>query len=213
MNIRIVDLTRKITNGTEAYPGDRVGLIIQQLARAESDGYNLTAFTHLESHCGTHIDSPLHFVPTGTDIASLPLQMPPVAVITASGRRIGPGAFAGVDNLTGRAVLIKTGWEREIGAGGYYRDSPYLTSAAAEFLAECKIAILGMDFPSPDPFDSTDFPVHHILLDAGIPIVEGLVGLGELTIAAENQYFVAFPLKVTGIEASPVRAAVIIISD
>jgi len=213
MNIKIIDLTRELSNGTEAYPGDHVGLSIEQLAQVESDGYNLSSFSHLESHCGTHIDSPLHFVADGTDIASLPLQMPAAVVITAKSRPIDQEACADADQLTGRAVLIKTGWDQHIGGDDYYRHAPYLTPAAAQFLAESKIAILGIDFPSPDPFDSHDYPVHHILLSAGIPIVEGLVGLNQLVRTMGELHFVALPLKVAGIEGSPVRAAVIALNN
>ena len=213
MNIKIIDLTRELSNGTEAYPGDHVGLTIKQMAKAESDGYNLTLFTHLEAHCGTHIDSPLHFVAGGIDIASLPLQVPLATVISTTNRQIGPEAFADADQLTGRAVLIKTGWDQHIGGDDYYRHAPYLTPAAAQFLAESKIAILGIDFPSPDPFDSHDYPVHHILLSAGIPIVEGLVDLNQLVRTMGELHFVALPLKVAGIEGSPVRAAVIALNN
>jgi len=213
MDIKIIDLTRKVTDGTEAYPGDHAGLTIKQMARAESDGYNLTLFTHLEPHCGTHIDSPFHFVARGTDIASLPLQMPCAIVVTASGREIGPEVFTDAGQLTGRAVLIETGWDQHIGGDDYYRDAPYLTPAAAQLLAKSKIAVLGIDFPSPDPCGSPDYPVHHILLGAGIPIVEGLVGLDQLTQAVGDPYFAAFPLNIAGIEGSPVRAAVIVLGQ
>ena len=211
MNIEIIDLTRKIADETEAYPGDHVGLMIKQIAKAETDGYNLTLFTHLEPHCGTHIDSPLHFVVDGIDIASLPLQMTPAVVVTASDKQIGPKAFADAGHLDGCAVLIKTGWDKCIGGDHYYREAPYLTPATAQLLVDSKIAVLGIDFPSPDPFDSPDYPVHHSLLGAGIPIVEGLVGLDQLARTTGDPYFVAFPIKVAGIEGSPVRAAAIVI--
>lgn len=213
MNIKIIDLTRSLKDGTEAYPGDHVGLHVKQLARVESDGYNLSSFTHLEAHCGTHIDSPLHFVAGGTDIAVLPLKMPSVVVVTAKDREIGPEVFASASNLTNCAVLVCTGWDQEIGSKEYYQNSPYLTPVAAQLLVDRKIAVLGIDFPSPDPIDSEGYPVHHILLDAGIPIVEGLVGLNQLNNTRVTQYFAAFPIKVAGIEGSPVRAAVIVLDE
>jgi len=213
MDIKIIDLTRRLSDGTEGYPGDHIGLSVAQLAQVESDGYNFSSFSHLEAHCGTHIDSPLHFIADGIDIASLPLQVPLATVISATNRRIGPEAFANAAQLTGRAVLIKTGWDQHIGGDDYYRDAPYLTPAAARLLAESEIAVLGIDFPSPDPIDSHDYPVHHILLGAGIPIVEGLVGLDQLSQTGGELLFVAFPLKVAGVEGSPVRAAVIVLDN
>ncbi len=213
MNIKIIDLTRQLADGTEAYPGDHVGLTLKHVADAQSDGYNLSLFTHLEAHCGTHIDSPLHFVANGTDIASLTLKMPPAVVILAKDREIGPEVFADASNLSNHAVLIRTGWDQRIGSEEYYQGSPYLTAAAAQLLADSNITILGIDFPSPDPFESQNFPAHHILLGAGIPIVEGLVDLDQLDDTKRNQYFVAFPIKVSGIEGSPVRAAVIVLGS
>jgi len=213
MDIKIFDLTRKLSDGTEGYPGDHVGLTVAQLARVESDGYNFSSFTHLEAHCGTHIDSPLHFIANGIDIASLPLRMSPAVVVTARGGEIDVETLADAGNLAGCAVLIRTGWDREIGGNEYYQNSPYLTPATAQLLVESKVSILGIDFPSPDPIDSQGYPVHHILLGAGIPIVEGLVGLDQVNHINGNQYFVAFPIKVAGVEGSPVRAAMIVLDD
>jgi kynurenine formamidase len=209
MKIKIIDLSRKLTDGTEAYPGDQVGLEVKKVANAKIDGYNLTSFTHLEAHCGTHIDSPLHFVAEGTDIASLPLMMPPVVVVKANAGPIDKHIFSETVDLSGHAVLVQTGWDEKIGTHDYYKNSPSLTPETAHFLADSKIAMVGMDFPSPDPFASEDYSVHHILLGAGIPIVEGLVGLDQLDDLRGDQYFLAFPLKIAEVEGSPVRAAVI----
>ena len=213
MNIKIIDLTRTLSDGTEAYPGDGVGLRVERLARIDSDGYNLSYFAHLEAHCGTHIDSPLHFTIAGADISEIPLGMPLAVVIEVNGSPIDVEALGDTANLAGRALLLRSGWDREIGSKDYYRHSPYLTPAAAHLLVDSGIDLLGIDFPSPDPIDSKDYPVHHILLEAGIPIVEGLVGLDQLSDVRGEKYFVAFPMKVAGIEGSPVRAAVIVLDS
>ncbi len=211
--MNVIDLTRALENGTESYPGDHVGLSFERLARAERDGYNFSSFTHLEAHCGTHIDSPLHFIAGGTDVASLPLRILPAVVVSVNSGAIDAAAFADTIDLVGCALLLRTGWDGRIGSEEYYRSSPYLTPAAARLLVDRGIALLGIDFPSPDPSDSEDFPVHHTLLSAGIPIVEGLVGLDRLNGVTGRAYFVAFPMKVAGMEGSPVRAAAIVMDD
>lgn len=65
MQIRVIDLTREIHDGTESYPGDRVGIRIEHLATVKTNGHSLSRITWLDCHCGTHIDSPLHFVDGG----------------------------------------------------------------------------------------------------------------------------------------------------
>ena len=65
LQIRVIDLTREIHDGTESYPGDRVGIRIEHLATVKTNGHSLSRITWLDCHCGTHIDSPLHFVDGG----------------------------------------------------------------------------------------------------------------------------------------------------
>lgn len=207
MNIHVIDLTQEMTDGMAAYPGDRLGVRIARTAVFATDGYNLSCFTHLECHCGTHIDSPLHFSEDGADLTGIPLQILPAIIVSTKANRIGPEAFERLGPLGGHAVLVHTGWDTQIGTPEYFQNAPSLTQEGARFLAEEKIALLGLDTPSPDPCSSSEYPVHHILLSAQIPIVEGLIRLEEAIAKEGTPYFLAFPLKVKGMEGSPVRAA------
>jgi len=209
MNVEIIDLTRTMHDGMEAYPGDVTGLAVERLADFKPDGYALSRLTFFHAHCGTHFDSPHHFIADGPDVSELPLVFPPIALVDTRAREIGPEELSAAGNLVGKAVLIHTGWDKEIGTERFYRDYPIITPAGAEFLVAQGIAILGLDTPSPDPPDSPDFPVHHVLLGAGIPIVEGLVNL-EALIGVQDARFIAFPLKITGVEGTPIRAAAVI---
>ena len=61
---------------------------------------------------------------------------------------------------------------------------------------------------SADDMSDGGFPVHRILLGAGIPILENL----DLSNAPSGECrLLCFPLKITGAEAAPVRAAIEII--
>ncbi len=207
MTVRVIDLTREIKDGMETWPGDAVGLRIERLARVEHDGYNLSRFTHLDCHCGTHIDSPLHFIESGEDLAEMPLRILPAVVVSTSVKRIGPETFQKAEPLEGHAILVHTGWDTHVGRPDFYRDFPYITPEAARFLVGSGIALLGLDTPSPDQGASTDYPAHHILLGNKISIVEGLVQLGNIIAEGGTPHFIAFPLKVKDLEACPVRAA------
>ena len=62
---------------------------------------------------------------------------------------------------------------------------------------------MGMDTPSVDPFDSKTLDAHHALFRGGVAILEGLVLDG----VPEGIYeLIALPLRLAGLDASPVRA-------
>ena len=63
--------------------------------------------------------------------------------------------------------------------------------------------LVGMDTPSVDPFDSKTLDAHHALFRGGVAILEGLVLDG----VPEGVYeLIALPLRLAGLDASPVRA-------
>ena len=206
MQIRVIDLTREICDGTESFPGDRVGIEIERLETVKTDGHNLSRITRFDCHCGTHIDSPLHFVDEGDDVASIPLDIVPAVVISTQEKRIGVRVFQDAGSLAGYAVLIHTGWCSRVGSPDFYKEFPYLTRESASLLAKSGARIVGLDSPSPDPSNSVDFPAHSILLAEGVQIVESLINLDQLYAASGTPFFAAFPLRIRGLEASPVRA-------
>jgi arylformamidase len=78
-----------------------------------------------------------------------------------------------------------------------------IDETAAGYLVQKKIKALGIDYLSVEAFRSPGHRVHHMLLGEGIILVEGL----DLSNADEGEYFITFfPLKIKGVEASPVRA-------
>jgi kynurenine formamidase len=82
----------------------------------------------------------------------------------------------------------------------------------AQALVAHDVAIVGLDSSSADPAVS-DYPAHRILLAAGIPILEGLVNLPALIPhlqAGHTVRLAAFPLRIQGLEGSPVRAVAIV---
>ena len=74
-------------------------------------------------------------------------------------------------------LLISTGHSRLWGTGQYYGQAPYLTVAAAERIVAAGFGLVGLDFGSPDETGSPTEPCHHVLLGAGVLIIENLNGL------------------------------------
>jgi len=81
-----------------------------------------------------------------------------------------------------------------------------LTPNAARLLVARGVRLVGTDTPSPESADAADLPVHHVLLGAGVPIVENLL-LDD--VAAGAYELIALPLRLTEADASPVRAVLV----
>jgi kynurenine formamidase len=102
-----------------------------------------------------------------------------VRVAGAPARAVDATQLAPFD-VTGRAVLVHTGWDRHWESPAYGQANPYLTRAAAEWLVEQEPALVGIDSVNIDDVEDHARPAHSILLAAGIPIVEHLRGLDQL---------------------------------
>jgi kynurenine formamidase len=121
---------------------------------------------------------------------------------------------AGGEPARGDVVLIRTGWhERQTGTVGFDSE-PGIDLAAALWLAEREVAVVGADNFAIEvlPFASgTVFPVHQRLIrDFGIPLLEGLV-LQPLAETGRHSFlFAANPLPVVGGTGSPISPTAIL---
>jgi kynurenine formamidase len=121
---------------------------------------------------------------------------------------------AGGEPATGDVVLIRTGWaERPSETVGFDRE-PGIDLAAALWLAEREVAVVGADNFAVEvlPFAAgMVFPVHQRLIrDFGIPLLEGLV---LQPLAGSGRYsflFAASPLPVVGGTGSPISPMAIL---
>ena len=126
------------------------------------------------------------------------------AALALSGARIEPGD----------AVLIRTGWARHwsdaetfIGRRG---GMPGPGEAAARWLIERGVTLMGSDTPGFECLPTPGVSVHAILLvDAGIHIIENLDLEGLARKRPPRVLFVALPLRLTGATGSPIRPVAI----
>ena len=209
--MQIIDLTLEMKHGSLSYPGTAPGLLLERID-VEFPGSTVSRFAQLDAHCGTHLDAPFHFIPMADDVATMPLVLPEIVVISSNENPISPDALNDYPSLEGKAVLFSTGWENHAGTKEFFKGFPVISEALAEKLVAQKVAMVGLDSPSVDP-DSGDYHVHRLLLAAGIPIVEGLVNLTSLIPHIESGGCVrlaAFPLRIRGLEGSPVRAVALV---
>ena len=163
----------------------------------------------MAANTGTYIDSPFHRFADGDDLAEVPLEK--LADLRGVVVRTGNESGRDVDLMDcetelfkGKAVLIHTGWSRHWNTELYYEGYPYLTRTAAEFLRDSGAVLVGIDSLNIDNNLDGTRPVHTILLEAGIPIVEHLTNLHQ--VPEQGFRFFATPVKVRDFGSFPVRA-------
>jgi kynurenine formamidase len=115
--------------------------------------------------------------------------------------------FSGLD-VRGKAVLVHTGWDRHWRTEGYFGEHPYLTGAAADWLAENGALMVGIDSCNIDNMHVRARPVHTRLLGADIPVCEHMTALDRLPDSGFR--FTAAPPKVKGMGTFPVRAYAVV---
>lgn len=211
--MKAIDLTQEISEATPVWPGDP-RLRIESAATIARDGCALSTLA-LSTHSGTHIDAPAHLIPGAKALSDFPAEAfvgPALAIHCecAPWGQITLEMLAPFEEAL-RAVdfaLLSTGWARRWGAEGYFSGYPTLTHAALELLTGLRLKGVGLDAPSVDPPDSTDYPVHRALLSTGILIIENLADLGRLPPAPF--LFACLPLKIAGADGAPCRAVAMV---
>jgi arylformamidase len=221
---RLIDLSHPLEPATPPWPGNPPVEVhhLSTIPPARGPGdrsapgapisCNTSAFLTC-NHTGTHMDSPAHFYNGLQTIEQVPLEMciGPAALVDA--RHIEPRAEIGPADLTSSEEAIKaagkvvfwTGWSSRWGDHNYFDDYPVLSEAAAVWLVERGVHLVGMDTPSPD---RDPHPAHYVLLGANMVIVENMTNLER--IGRDVFELIVVPLPLRGLEASPVRAIAVL---
>jgi kynurenine formamidase len=212
---RIVDLSHAIEHGMITYPGLPGPEICDFWKREETaerydDGSTFQiGRIDMVANTGTYLDSPFHRYADGIDLAGLPhaslADLPGIVVRRPweNGIEVGAAAFEGRE-VAGKAVLVHTGWDRHWRTDRYGVEHPFLTAAAADWLAENGAALVGIDSCNIDNMHTRARPVHTRLLGADIPICEHMTNLGSLP--DDGFAFSAVPPRMRGMGSFPVRA-------
>lgn len=199
----LYDLSPIIRPEIPVWPGDTPFASRLAWSIAGGASVNLSAIT-TTPHLGSHADAPFHTEPRGEGMADMPLdrylglcrvvRVPPQPLIE-------PRHVDGIDLANPGRLLFKSESVRD--RRSFPERFTAISPELAGLLAERGVLLVGMDTPSVDPFDSKTLDAHHTLFRAGIAILEGLVLDG----VPEGMYeLIALPLRMAGLDASPVRA-------
>jgi len=211
----MIDVSHEVEHGMVTYKGLPAPLICDYLSR-EASRARYSPGTEFQigriemvGNTGTYLDSPFHRYPHGRDLSALPLTSLAnleclVARVPASGERTVARLPFSAGEVRGRAVLVHTGWDRHWRTERYFEGHPFLTGELAEWLVAAGAALVGIDSFNIDSVDTGERPVHSILLQHDIPIVEHLCGLEALPV--QGSRFFAVPVKVKRFGTFPVRA-------
>ena len=210
-----IDLSHTVEEGMVTYQGLPAPIICDFLSREASKQHYAEGTTfqigkiEMVSNTGTYLDTPFHRYADGKDLSQI--DLPALADLDAVVIRIPPTTERATDRavfettpLSGRAVLVQTGWSRHWRTDQYFNGHPFLTAAAASHLKDQGATLVGIDSLNIDDIADGTRPVHTTLLGAGILIVEHLCNLDQLPISGFQ--FTAVPVKVKGMGTFPVRA-------
>jgi len=163
------------------------------------------------SHTGTHMDAPAHLLGRGETLDHFPVDhfRGTGLCIDVSMTREGVVEWDALQHYQEELpesdfVLLRTGWGRYWGASRYFEGFPVLSAAAARRLSEFGLKGIGVDTLSVDTMDTTDYPVHHILLENRVLIIENLANLDRLP---EGRFaeLICLPLHITESDGAPTR--------
>lgn len=232
-HVRWIDLTHAFDEHTIYWPNNPFGFELEVQYRGQTPGgwfYSSNALRAPE-HGGTHLDAPVHFHEGGLSTDRVPLEslIGEACVIDVSAR-VGEKADyrVSVEDVhdwetrhgpipEGAIVLLRTGWDR------YYDDRikclgtpkcgneaipelhfPGIDPSLASWLVEeRRPRAVGLDTPSVDFGQSTDFQTHRILAARNVCGFENVANLGELP--PRGAFVLALPMKIAGGTGGPLR--------
>lgn len=205
--MNIIDLTHDITHQMPVFPADpSVGVLRHHNYQ---NGYFVSQVI-FGTHTGTHIDVPIHKIKGGKPVDEVPIGrfvqnayvmdikgLKPLEEITRKHLEPLKDKLKEVN-----AVIIRTGWARRFGKDNFFTSFPGISEEAVDWFCENGVKLIGLESPSVNVERHAE--IHTLLLQNDIYIVESLANTDKIT--KEYVRLFAVPLKLKGLDGSPVRA-------
>lgn len=211
----LIDLSHDIEDGMITYKGLPAPVICDYLSREQSRNFyeEGTEFQigkiEMVANTGTYVDCPFHRYQDGKDLSQMDVSrfanLPAIVVRVDHNRSLEIGIeFFDNKDVEGKAVLVNTGWSKFWRTDRYFENHPFLTEAAALYLRDAGVTLVGIDSHNIDDTRTKRRPVHSVLLKSEILIVEHMTNLAQ--VPDDGFYFNAVPPKFKGVGTFPVRA-------
>ena len=228
--MQLIDLSREIHHRTPAHPSHPPVVMTvwndhDEIKKAGATEFSSKAcYLSLSDHAGTHVDAPCHFNsdPAAASIDQVPLENFYTEAICLDLSHVPLKHQITVAEM--EAALAESGQEikprdtilihmavnaRLFGTPAYLHDFPGLHVDAVHWLADKGILMFGVEAISPAPEGEPNFKAHLACAKRGITHIECLWNL-EAVVGKGRFRFIAFPLRIRGGTASPIRAVAVL---
>ncbi len=204
--VKIYDISMTIHHDMPVYKNKNDKRPVLTCTSDFTNGSTYESRIQMDIHTGTHVDAPLHVLPSGATIEHIDLSkvITPCKVfdLTDLTGKISAVDLAKRDIKSGDFILLRT---QNSYLNTFDSNFIYLDQSSAAYLKSKDIIGVGIDalgIERSQPGHET----HKILFEAGIVILEGL----RLRAVTEGNYLlIAAPLKIKGVEGAPTRAVLI----
>ncbi len=206
--MQIYDISLTITGQMPVWPGDQ-RVSVERVDKIERGANANVSKIEMSAHTGTHVDAPYHFLPGGSKVDEMPLDI-----------LVGPALVVRIPDAIGlithdvldsaaipqgtQRILLKTRNSEYWSTPGLPFQTEYvgIDVDAARLLVKRGVRLVGIDYLSVSPFHQTR-PTHEALLEAGMVVIEGL----DLSGVHPGSYTLCcLPLKLGGADGAPARA-------
>ena len=201
---KVYDISLTIHPGMLRWPGNPPVVVDKVKAITRGDSSNISLW-HIGAHTATHVDAPCHFIDGASGIDSIgPDVLLGMAHIVQLGdvRRIDQQLLEGLNIEGVTRLLLGTHNSALLKKVQFDRDYAFVTEDAARYMVELGVRLVGVDYLSIEEYHKEGRPAHHILLGAGVVVVEGL----NLTGVPTGDYeLLCLPLKLKDSDGAPAR--------
>jgi len=206
-HMKLIDISWPITEDMTGYKDRRSARFIQ-VKTIEKDQARQSMIS-LDSHAGTHLDAPSHFLQDGDTIEKIPLEFLQgecrVLDFTSKDDCITKSDLEKKEIQPGERLLFKTRNSSRSATEKFDEKFIFLEKNAAAYLVEKKVQLIGIDYLGLER-NQPEHETHVQLLSNQIVIIEGL----RLAGVAEGKYqLLCLPLAIRSLEAAPTRAILI----
>lgn len=207
--MKIIDISWPISQDMTAYKNRKV-VRFERTKKFDTDNVRGSVIT-LDSHSGTHVDAPAHFLKDGKTIDQIGLDnligAARVLDCIAAGETITQEFLMQYDTHIKKhdIILLKTTNSILSPVDEFNTTFTYLEVSGARYLANKKVKAVGIDYLGIER-NQPGHETHCTLMDHNIAIIEGL----RLEHVQPGEYqLYCLPLKIMGLEAAPARAILV----
>lgn len=206
MTFQYWDISVPLRDSMAVWSGDPAPRVEQVSFMEKGDICNVTRL-NIGAHTATHMDAPRHFLADGSPIDQVPFEAtigPARVVAIENPAAITKAELETLQPQAGERLLFKTlnsqiAWASPT----FYENFVYIAADAAQYLVDCGVRCVGVDYLSIGGFFHDTVETHVILLGAGIGVVEGL-NLSEVEPGLYE--LICLPLRLAGADGAPARA-------